>query len=207
MNKKGNLIIVAAPSGAGKTSLVNALVAVLPNIKISTSYTTRAPRPNDQDGKDYFFVSEKQFSEMIEAQAFLEHATVFGNHYGTSCKWVLMQLASGQDIVLEIDWQGAKQVVLQFPQAVTIYILPPSLSVLKSRLMQRQQDSEAVIASRMDQAQSEMSHYHEFQYCIVNDDFELALKQLKHIVLAARLRLSSQRPTLTPLLAELLKKQ
>lgn len=207
MSKKGNLIIVAAPSGAGKTSLVNALVDSLSEIKISVSYTTRTPRPNDQEGKDYFFVSKEQFSQMVEAQAFLEHAIVYGHDYGTSYKWVMEQLAGGQDIILEIDWQGAKQVVLQFPQAITIYILPPSLAVLKQRLMQRQQDSDAVILARMDQAQCEMSHYHEFQYCIVNDDFSTALEQLRHIILAARLRLPSVLPALTSLLADLLKKQ
>ena len=207
MNRRGNLIIVAAPSGAGKTSLVNRLVESIDEVKISISYTTRSPRPNDEHGKDYFFVDEAQFSEMVKSDTFLEHAEVFGNHYGTSNQWVLTELAAGQDVILEIDWQGAKQIRQQFPEALAIYILPPSLAVLRERLLARRQDSESTIEARMALAQNEMSHYGEFDYLIVNDDFDLALEQFKHIVLAGRSRVTTMSQTLAPLLADLLKKQ
>ncbi|NKB46526.1 MAG: guanylate kinase, partial [Legionellales bacterium] len=160
----GQLFIVAAPSGAGKTSLVQSLVSRLDHLKISISHTTRAKRPLEKNGVNYFFIDTDQFQQMIEQDAFLEYANVFNCQYGTSKAWVFDQLRQGTDIILEIDWQGANQIKQQFPQAQSIFILPPSLAELVQRLKKRQQDDSATIEYRMKQAQDEMEHYVEFDY-------------------------------------------
>ncbi|MBW9257879.1 MAG: guanylate kinase [Candidatus Thiodiazotropha sp. (ex. Lucinisca nassula)] len=188
----GTLYILSAPSGAGKTSLLKALRQQDEALQVSISHTTRSMRPGEEDGKDYHFISQEAFQEMIGAAAFLEHAEVFGNFYGTSESEVRAQLDAGQDTVLEIDWQGAQQVRKRFPEAVSIFILPPSPEALYERLSARGQDSEAVIQGRMQQAVSEMSHYAEFDYLVINDDFDTALAELAAIVAARRLRLVSQ---------------
>jgi guanylate kinase len=200
----GNLYIISAPSGAGKTSLVNALVATLPDVNVSVSHTTRAQRPGEQEGVNYHFVTAATFQAMVADGAFLESAEVFGNHYGTSQHWVKDTLKAGRDVVLEIDWQGAQQVRKLLPEALWIFILPPSRTALEQRLTQRGQDGPAVIAQRMAQAVSEMSHYVEADYLIVNDDFETALQELRAIVIAGRLRLSKQELRHEQLLAGLL---
>ncbi|MCG8056272.1 MAG: guanylate kinase [Candidatus Thiodiazotropha endolucinida] len=188
----GTLYILSAPSGAGKTSLLKALCQQDGALQVSISHTTRPMRPGEEDGKDYHFISQALFQEMIGAAAFLEHAEVFGNFYGTSESEVRAKLDAGQDTVLEIDWQGAQQVRKRFPDAVSIFILPPSPEALYERLSARGQDSEAVIQGRMQQAVSEMSHYAEFDYLVINDDFDTALAELAAIVSARRLRLVSQ---------------
>lgn len=190
---KANVFVVAAPSGAGKTSLVAALLEKVPGLQLSISYTTRPPRPNDIDGQDYHFVSQERFQEMLAAGEFLEHAEVYGHYYGTSKTWVQDQLNQGQDIVLEIDWQGARQIRYFFPRhAQLIFILPPSHAVLEERLLTRQGDSHKVVAERMQVAQAEIAHYKEFDYLVVNDDFALALDSLAAIVRAARLHILRQ---------------
>lgn len=183
----GTLYIVSAPSGAGKTSLVKALLERLSGVSLSVSHTTRAPRPGESDGVDYHFVSLKQFEEMVGAGDFLEHARVFDNYYGTSKASVRAQLDQGEDVILEIDWQGARQVRETFPGATGVFILPPSQAVLRERLMARGQDDEQVISRRMRDAVSEMSHFAEYQYLIVNDDFGEALDDLAAIFRAGRL--------------------
>lgn len=207
MSRLGNLFIVAAPSGAGKTTLVKALVESAEKIQISVSYTTRSPRQGEIDGKDYNFVSEEQFHKMTKDRVFWEHAEVFGYHYGTSHDWVIQQLDQGIDVILEIDWQGARQIRELFPAAVSLFILPPSMQVLRERLEKRRQDSYTVIAQRMQAAQAEISHYSEFDYLIVNDDFNVALNHLRAIVQAVQLRTLTQQKRLTSLLADLLEKQ
>ena len=190
MIQKGKLFVVSAPSGAGKTSLVSALIKQQDRLKLSVSYTTRTPRPGDEAGKAYHFITPDAFSKMISAQGFLEHAAVFGHQYGTGLAWVEDQLALGDDVILEIDWQGAHQVCASYADAVSIFILPPSLDALRERLELRQQDSQAVIEARLSEARSEMSHVHDFQYFVVNDQFDVALKALDAIVLAERLRIT-----------------
>lgn len=184
----GTLYVVAAPSGAGKTSLVDALVKSIDNIKISISYTTRPKRPLETEGVNYHFVSPAEFEKMIATKAFLEYANVFGNHYGTGKMWVEQQLQAGFDVILEIDWQGAQQIRQLFPQCVGIFILPPSLQILKQRLEVRNQDTEAIITKRLAEAKTEMSHYAEFDYLLVNDVFAETLADLQVIVQAQRLR-------------------
>ena len=184
----GTLFIVSAPSGAGKTSLVKALVERLDHIRLSVSYTTRPPRPGERERVDYHFVDEETFRQMVREGAFLEHARVFDHYYGTSRAWIEKQLRAGTDVVLEIDWQGARQVREAIPGAIGIFILPPSRAVLEERLRGRGQDDEAVIARRMQDAVNEMRHYKEYDYLVINDVFDEALDQLTHIVLAARLR-------------------
>jgi guanylate kinase len=184
----GQLFIVAAPSGGGKTSLVNQLIRMIPDIELSVSHTTRAPRPKEKHGKDYFFVSKPEFEQMISEHAFLECAQVFENFYGTSKQQIEERLEQGIDIVLDIDWQGAQQIRQFFPSAVSIFLLPPSLETLRERLNNRQQDKPEVIEKRMHQAQDELRHYAEFDYLIVNKEFNLAFEQLKSIVLAERLK-------------------
>ncbi len=203
----GRLFVIAAPSGAGKTSLVNALLDTLDDIKISISYTTRPKRPSDQEGVTYYFVSEHEFSEMIGQQAFLEYAEVYGYHYGTSNEWVVQQLQQGIDVILEIDWQGAEQIKRLFPTAVLIFILPPSSSELKQRLEKRSEDQPETILQRMANVKDEVAHYHEFDYLIVNDQFDQALADLRSIVSAERLRCAIVAKRLTKLLAGLIKKQ
>ena len=205
MNKYGTLYIVAAPSGAGKTSLVNALVAGDEALKISISYTTRPPRPGEQDGVEYHFVSESTFGYMIKEQVFLEYAQVFGHYYGTSKQWIADTLEQEQDVILEIDWQGARQVGQIFHHVKTVFILPPSLETLYYRLEKRQQDSKDIIDARMRQAIDEMSHYNEFEYLVVNDNFDAALADLRAIVTSERLKRRYQQKNLTALLEQLLK--
>lgn len=181
-----NLFIVVAPSGAGKTSLVRALITQVPALQISISHTTRPVRPAEVHGIDYFFVSESAFRSTIEQGLFLEYATVHGSFYGTSKEWVLEQLQQGIDVILEIDWQGARQILQQFPKAVSIFILPPSFETLEHRLRARAQDSEAVIHRRLAAAREELRHYYEFKYLLVNDVFAEALDGLVAIVKAER---------------------
>lgn len=186
----GTLYTVSAPSGAGKTSLVKAMVDSVPGLRVSVSHTTRAQRPGEQDGVNYHFVDRERFDAMLGRGDFLEHAQVFGNYYGTSQRWVEQTLAGGQDVILEIDWQGAQQIRRLMPAAVALFILPPSLETLRARLTGRGQDDASVIEARMQGAVNEMVHYAEADYLIVNDDFEHALEGLKAIVLAQRLRLA-----------------
>ena len=188
----GILYVISAPSGAGKTSLIKALREQQPELALSTSHTTRPKRPGEQDGVDYHFVDQATFLRMIGEGDFLEHAEVFGNYYGTSEGAVRGQLEQGRDLILEIDWQGAQQVRKRFPAAVSIFILPPDVDTLRQRLSDRGQDDEAVIRKRMDQAVSEISHYNEYDYLVINDDFEQALSELTAILLSQRLQLSQQ---------------
>lgn len=190
----GNLYILSAPSGAGKSSLINALLADLPRneVRLSISHTTRNPRPAEEDGVHYYFTTHAEFEALIEKDHFLEWAEVFGNYYGTSLPMIEKSLEQGVDVFLDIDWQGARQIRQKVPNVKTIFILPPSREELKNRLVGRGQDSEETIAKRMAEAESEMSHYNEFDYVIVNDDFQQALAELKAILTAERLKLSSQ---------------
>jgi guanylate kinase len=200
----GTLFIVSAPSGAGKTSLVRALVSTDPGISVSLSHTTRAPRPGEQDGVHYRFVDRASFEEMVAAGELLEHARVFDNYYGTARAGVDGALAAGRDLVLEIDWQGAQQVRALMPHAVSIFILPPSSATLEERLRGRGQDSAEVIARRLREARSEMAHYAEFDYLVLNDEFDAAIYELRSIVTSRRLRRDAQVRHLAGRLAELL---
>jgi len=206
LNSQGTLYVIAAPSGGGKTRLVRALLERDSGINVSISCTTRPPRPNDQEGVDYFFKTEADFQAMVDDNAFLEHAEVFGYRYGTSHEWVIEQLEKGVDIILEIDWQGARQVKQLFPQVVTVFIIPPSLAILQQRLQGRNEDSADVIARRMSKAQSEMAHYYEFDYLLMNDDFEVLVEQAQHIIQSNRLKTAQQDRKLSSLLEELLEK-
>lgn len=188
----GTLYIVSAPSGTGKTSLVNALVRDTNHLKLSISHTTRAARPKEIDGYNYHFISENKFKQMKLAGVFMESATVFGNSYGTSQETVQKMLDEGHDVVLEIDWQGAEQIKARFPNAISIFILPPSIKALQDRLESRGQDSEEVINTRMTKAIAELKHYHKADYLVVNDDFEEALKSLKAIVKSNRMTTAKQ---------------
>ena len=191
--ERGILWIISAPSGAGKTSLARALVAATPRLRTSVSYTTRLPRPGEAEGTDYHFVPMETFTAMAERGEFLEYARVHGNGYGTSEPWVKSQLFAGTDCLLEIDWQGARQVRERLPgQAVSIFILPPSVAALAERLRGRGQDSETVIARRLAAAREELLHYDEFDYLVVNDHFQDALTDLQCIVHAEHLRLGYQ---------------
>lgn len=207
MNKQGNLFIVAAPSGAGKTSLVRAIVAQLPRFKISISHTTRPPRPGDQHGREYFFVTPQEFQDLVKQGVFLEHAQVFGHYYGTSAKWVQQQLQQGDDVILEIDWQGAQQIRRLMPRAVSIFILPPSIEELRQRLKKRRQDDDATIMVRLKAAQDEIAHCGDFDYLVVNDDFTQALEELKNLLLKVRNGDKVPRKDLSSKLAQLLQKQ
>lgn len=188
----GNLLIVAAPSGAGKTSLVTALLNADPAVRLSVSFTTRAPRAGETDGRDYRFVSVQDFEAMRNRGEFLESAEVHGNLYGTSHSWVAGRLAANEDIVLEIDWQGAEQVRRMMPAAIGIFVLPPSMAVLEQRLRARASDSAEVIARRLAAAREEIAHVAEFDYVIINDRFEEAVRDLAVIVRAERLRVAKQ---------------
>ncbi|MBL4772783.1 MAG: guanylate kinase [Alcanivoracaceae bacterium] len=188
----GTLFIVSAPSGTGKTSLVNALVRDTNHLKLSISSTTRIPRPREIDGYHYHFIEEKKFKQKITAGDFLEYAEVFGNHYGTSQETVDKMLHEGHDVVLEIDWQGAQLIKKRRPDAISIFILPPSIKALRDRLENRGQDSTEIINTRMKKSMNEISHYGEADYLVINDDFEDALKGLKTIVRAHRLKTSKQ---------------
>ncbi|MFD1216866.1 MULTISPECIES: guanylate kinase [Microbulbifer] len=203
----GTLYTVSAPSGAGKTSLVQALVENDSQVTVSVSHTTRPMRPGEIEGINYHFVSRDEFVGMLGESAFLEHAQVFENYYGTSKAWVEETLASGRDVILEIDWQGAAQVRKQMPETVGIFILPPSQQALLERLTGRGQDEQSVIDKRMAQAIDEMSHYVETDYLIINDDFTTALKELRAIMTAERQRLARQQEVHGALLQSLLRKQ
>jgi len=177
-----NLFIIAAPSGCGKTSLVEALIKKTKNLCVSVSHTTRPPRPDEVNGINYYFVSINEFEEMIKNNAFVEHATVFDNHYGSSTKLIREKLDEGVDVILEIDWQGARQVKENMPNSVSIFILPPSNEALLGRLKQRAQDDEITINKRMSDAQNQMQHFNEFDYLVINDDFNSALNDLNLII-------------------------
>lgn len=188
----GSLFIVSAPSGAGKTSLVHALLNINPQIDLSVSYTTRNPRAGERDGKDYHFVSRDTFLEMAGRGEFLESAEVYGNLYGTSQTWISQEIAKGNDILLEIDWQGAAQVRKLFPACISIFIMPPSIDALEQRLNGRGKDSGQVIAKRLAAAREDVAHVAEFDYVIINDNLNEALRELNAVVLSARLRCAKQ---------------
>ena len=200
----GTLYTVSAPSGAGKTSLVNALVQRCDNLVVSVSHTTRPMRPGEENGVNHHFVEEAEFLAMLERADFLEHARVFGNLYGTSDVWVDEQLRNGLDVILEIDWQGAQQVKRLRADACAIFILPPSRHALEQRLNSRGQDDADVIEARMQEAVQEMSHYMEGDFLVVNEDFDRALAELEVIITSQRLRLDKQQHALEPLLQDLL---
>ncbi|MDR3352010.1 MAG: guanylate kinase [Zoogloeaceae bacterium] len=201
------LFIVTAASGAGKTTLVRGLLAQEAGVALSISHTTRPPRPSEADGREYHFVDTERFHALMTAGEFLEHALVHGNHYGTSRRWIEARLAAGEDVLLEIDWQGAQQVRRVFSEAIGIFILPPSLEALAQRLAGRGMDSAEVIARRLAAARAEMRHVHDFHYVIINDDLQIAVQDLARIVRASRLArpltLASQRARHAALFAEL----
>lgn len=188
----GNLFIISAPSGAGKTSLVHALLNLNPHIDLSVSYTTRDPRSGEQDGKDYHFVSREDFLAMANRGEFLESAEVYGNLYGTSQVWISQEIATGRDVLLEIDWQGAAQVRRLFPDCISVFILPPSIAALESRLKGRGKDNDAVIAKRLAAAREDIAHVAEFDYVIINDNLNNALRELDAVVLSAKLTCAKQ---------------
>lgn len=201
---QGTLYIIAAPSGGGKSSLVKALLEATPNLQVSVSYTTRPMRPREQQGVDYHFVDQARFDALRDSGVFLEHAEVFGHCYGTSRTWVTERLQQGVDILLEIDWQGKRQIAQSFPEAVSLFILPPSRTVLEQRLRARGQDGDEVIARRMQAATNEISHWNEFDYLVLNDDFQTAVADVQAIFRARRLRREPQGARLQRLLAQLL---
>lgn len=201
---RGLLYIISAPSGAGKTSLVSALLEKDTQVEVSVSHTTRQARPGEVNGEDYHFVAVDTFEDSVAADDFLEHAKVFDNYYGTSKSWLEQRLAAGQDVILEIDWQGAQQVRAIMPEALSIFILPPSRSALRTRLEGRGQDNTEVIDRRMAEAASECSHFDEYDYLIINDQFTVALEELCAIFKANRLTLSSQRAKYQKILSGLL---
>ena len=203
-SSKATLYVFAAPSGAGKTSLVKALVEQSHGIEVSVSHTTRAPRPGEVDGVNYHFTNVDVFNAMVNEGAFLEHAQVFDNFYGTAQANIEERLAAGVDVILEIDWQGARQVRQQFPDSLGVFILPPSRQALEDRLRGRGQDGDDVIARRMRDAVSEMSHFAEFDFLVINDDFDTALEELKAIITANRLRTPLQASRHGEMLNELL---
>lgn len=200
----GTLYIVSAPSGAGKTSLVRTLLETVPGLELSVSHTTRAPRPGEVDGVDYHFTDEARFTALVDQGRFLEHARVFGNLYGTSRDAVEARLAAGADVILEIDWQGAQQVRPLLPEAVSVFILPPSRAELQRRLRGRGQDDEATLARRTEEAAAELAHYAEYDYLVVNDDFERARADLEALIRSQRLRRARQEHALRGILDELL---
>jgi len=192
MSPAGQLFIIAAPSGGGKTSLVRALLECLDALTVSVSHTTRPARPGEQEGRDYYYIDTATFESLIAADAFLEYAPVFDHYYGTRRDEVERNLSQGVDVILEIDWQGARQVRAKWPTSQSIFILPPSLTALRQRLQQRGQDRPEIIERRMRDAVSEMRHYNEFDYLIVNDDFEQSLATLRAIFIASRQRKEMQ---------------
>ena len=204
MSKRGHLYVIAAPSGGGKTSLLKALIARRPGIEFSVSCTTRDPRPGEVDGRDYHFIGRRDFERLVEADEFIEHANVFGNLYGTRKSVVEAALAEGRDLILEIDWQGAKQVRERLPEAVQVFVLPPSRAVLESRLRKRGSDSEDVIARRLKESTLEMSHWSDFDYVIVNRDFDQALAELNAVFDGRGDASRRNRPELAALTRELL---
>ena len=204
MPSRGKLFVIAAPSGAGKTSLVRALLQRRPTLHFSVSHTTRTQRPNERDGHDYFFVDKPEFERMVAGQEFLEHARVFDNYYGTSRAQVEQRLDQGQDVLLEIDWQGARQIRRALPECRTIFVLPPSRAALEQRLRGRGTDSDEVIARRLRDSLADLSHWNEFDYIVVNDEFERATVDLEAIVTGTGERLRRDRAELQELLARLL---
>lgn len=200
---QGTLFIISAPSGGGKTSLVRELLSRVTQIEVSVSHTTRSPRPNEMDGKDYFFVDEPAFTKLNEQGQFLESAKVFKHWYGTSKQAVLDRLAQDTDVILEIDWQGARKVKAQM-DCISIFIMPPSKEALRARLTGRSSDAADTIAHRMEKAGQEMSHFNEYDYVIINDDFEQAVSDLESVVRASRLALSAQQQRYQSLFARLL---
>mgnify|MGYP001263938291 FL=1 len=203
--KQGTLFIVTAPSGAGKTSLVNELLHQIKNLLVSVSHTTRPIRPGETNGKNYHFVDERRFLSMISNGDFLETADVYGYKYGTSSKWVSAELGRGNDVILEIDWQGAIQIKRQFPGACSIFILPPSLEALIDRLHKRQQDDDETIARRMAQAKEVISHVKDADYAVVNDRFDETVNEVSSIIQSRRLKIEAQMVNLANLLANLAK--
>ena len=202
---RGNLFIVAAPSGAGKSSLVNAVLDLEPAIRLSISFTSRAARPGERHAEHYHFISKAEFEAMIAAGDFFEHAVVHGDYKGTARQSVEPQLEAGHDVLLEIDWQGARQVRAKIPEAITVFILPPSREALNERMHKRGQDSEAVIQQRLAAAREEMSHLHDFDYLIVNQDFDTAVQEMRSIFIASRLRRAQQLQRHAELVAGLLR--
>mgnify|MGYP001285692056 FL=1 len=204
MSKAGTLYIVSAPSGAGKTTLVEALLKNMPDIKASISHTTRPMRPGEKEGVNYYFVSEEMFFSLINKDAFLEHAQVFNHFYGTSKEWVEKILSEGIDVILEIDWQGAEQIRDLIPESKSIFILPPSLEALEERLIKRGQDDPTVIKRRLASAKEEISHYMTADYLLINDGFDETLVEFNSIILHERLKLQSQKQKNLNLLNSLL---
>ncbi len=200
---KGQLFIISAPSGAGKTSLIRELLACTDGLRVSVSHTTRPPRPGELHGVNYNFVDRQTFESLIRHDDFLEYATVFDNYYGTSRAWVETHLNEGVDIILEIDWQGARVVREKVPESISIFILPPTREVLEQRLRDRGEDNEETIARRMRDAVQEITHFDEYDYLVINDDFQDALDDLVSIVRACRLRLAIQRQRLCRQLEQL----
>ena len=201
---KGMLYVISAASGAGKTSLLSAMLQQVSGIEVSVSHTTRAPRNGEVDGVNYHFIDKDQFEAMVEAGDFFESASVFGNMYGTSRQHIQQQLQKGKDVVLEIDWQGARQIRQLMPDCKSIYILPPSIAALRERLTSRGQDDEAVINQRMREAVNEMSHYVEFEYLVINDDFDEARNNLTAIIMGQRMLIERQTQKHADLLVQLL---
>jgi guanylate kinase len=202
--QRGKLFVIAAPSGAGKTSLVRALMQRRPTLRFSISYTTRAQRPTERNEHDYFFVDKEKFEQMLDAGEFLEHARVFDNYYGTSRSQVERLLDAGQDVLLEIDWQGAQQIRRTLPECRSIFVLPPSRAALEQRLRGRGTDSDEVIARRLRDSLADLSHWGEFDYIVVNDDFDRATGELEAIVTGQGEHLRRDRAELRELLARLL---
>jgi guanylate kinase len=200
----GTLYIISSPSGGGKTSLVNALIESNTRLETSISHTTRPPRPGEKDGIDYYFVTHEHFLKKINRGIFLEYANVFGYYYGSSRPWIEDKIQQGIDVILEIDWQGAQQIRKIMPEIISIFILPPAWNILKTRLQKRGQDKEDTINTRMNNAQREIAHYHEYDYLIVNDNFTKALSDLNAIIRVQRLRTAVQKKELDRLLKKLL---
>ncbi|MES2142610.1 MAG: guanylate kinase [Pseudomonadota bacterium] len=205
MKIPGTLYIISAPSGGGKTSLVNALLESVSNLEASISYTTRSPRPGEKEGVDYHFIDETSFKQLIQERKFLEHASVFGHYYGTSLDWVTKKIEAGVDIILEIDWQGARQIREEMPESIGIFIIPPSWEILENRLRLRAQDEDAVIKKRMANAKAELAHFDEYDYLILNENFSNALADLNAILRVRHLRSGVQKRELTSVLETLLK--
>ena len=204
MSDSGTLFTISAPSGAGKTSLVKELLQVISGLQLSISHTTRSIRPGEVDGEDYFFIETDRFKAMIENGDFLEYAEVFGNYYGTSQLAIAQQLRAGKDALLEIDWQGAEQVRKKIQNSVSIFILPPSLGALEERLLSRDQDSEAIISKRMAEAVDEIKHFSDYDFLIINDDFQTALAELITVIRCDRLKLERQQRHHQALITQLL---
>lgn len=199
----GRLYIISAPSGAGKTSLISQLIQQDTKVNVAISHTTRPRRLGEHNGKHYHFINTHEFKRKIEQQHFLEHAEVFGNHYGTSSQAIKTQLENNHDVILEIDWQGAQQVRKLHPNAISIFILPPSVNALKQRLHARKQDSQDVIKTRLQQACEDMCHYHEFDYIVINDDFDIATQDLASIFVCQRMTLKQQQQRNSEFLTEI----